>query len=167
MKNLPALWSLLLILGCAAGLSRAADQNEDLAKKLMDINRHTTCLAPVSTDSRTNIFRLSIDFAAALPPANTNLDASLMQELRPAQADFEKLKPGLTRAELVKLFQPQNPGFTIWMGDDFQPHQSFSYLRCRRIFVDVDFAPSNYKTVRPADVITKVSQPYIFTGPIF
>jgi len=221
MKELSALCSVLLILGFAAGLSRAgSDQDLDLSERLSEIYHNTppeqahgmtradlakayreapggtkvsppafqphqtficrTCglikadvdFLPANTqpagpmDIITNISLPYIDFAA---PTNTgsNLDAALTQELRAVQADFDKIKPGVTRAELDKLFERDN-GPMVEVPDKhlFHQHQKFDYRRCSYIFIDVDFRPSPSTKERPTDVITKVSKPHIFAGPI-
>jgi hypothetical protein len=221
MKKLPSLWSVLIILGFAAGLSRAgSDQDKNLAEKMVEVYDNTppeyahgmtradlakayreapgdTAVSPsafrphqtfiyracglikVDVDFRpstakpagpadliTNSSLPYIDFAA---PTNTgsNLDAALTQELRAVQADFEKIKPGVTRAELDKLFERDN-GPMVEVPDKhlFHQHQKFDCRRCGCIFIEVDFRPSYSAKERPTDIITKVSKPYIFAGPI-
>jgi hypothetical protein len=221
MKKLPALWSALIILGLAAGWSRAgSDQDQDLTKRLIEVYFNTAMkLAPGMTradlakafreapsdtagspsafqphqtfiyrtcglikadvdfrpssaklagpaDIITNISMPYFDFAAPTK-ADANQDAALTRELRAMQADFEQIKPGVTRAELAKLFK-QNTGGVAAPPDyqfPFQQHVTFDYLRCGFITVDVDFAPSDSTKARPTDVITNVSKPYIDARP--
>jgi hypothetical protein len=119
------------------------------------------------TDILTNLSLPYIDFAAVPPPADTNQDAALLQELRAVQADFEKIKPGVARAELVKLFKQDTGG--VAAPPDYQfPFQQpviFDYRRCDCLMIEVDFDPSDSAMPRPTDVITKVSKPHINAWP--
>jgi len=221
MKKLPALLSILLMLGFAAGPSRAgSDQDQNLAGKLSEVYENTphgyahgmtradlakayredpgdaavspsafrphqtfiyrACgLIKVEVDFRpstakqagpadliTNISLPYVDFAAPTN-ADANLDAELTQELRAVQADFEKLKPGVTRAELVKLFERfVGPILAVPDMYRFKQHEEFNYRRCGCIYIDVDFRHWFSKNDQPTDIITKVSKPHIFAGPI-
>jgi hypothetical protein len=77
--------------------------------------------------------------------------------------DCQKVRPGMTRAELTALqtfdedwgpLRPANPKY-------FRQHARFQYRGCSLIEIDVDFQASGSTDEQPSDVITKVSMPYI------
>jgi hypothetical protein len=77
--------------------------------------------------------------------------------------DCQKLKPGMTRAELVKLQMFDQDWGPLHSTDDrgFKQHTTFQYRSCSLIKVDVDFEAKDAKDALPTDVISKVSMPYI------
>jgi hypothetical protein len=72
--------------------------------------------------------------------------------------ECQKIKPGMTRAELMKVFTTEGGLSTV-------THQTFVYRGCPYIKVDVDFTPSDPKQKmveeRPTDTISKISNPYL------
>jgi hypothetical protein len=90
-----------------------------------------------------------------------------LYELYEVYFDCGKIKPGMTRAELAKIFK-EDTGGVVWPASapyPFLPHQTFDYRACGLIMVDVDFAPSDSKEARPTDIITKISRPYLNGDP--
>ena len=81
--------------------------------------------------------------------------------------DCQKIKAGMTRAELVKLEMFDQDWGPLSPADDksFKQHATFYYRSCGLIKVDVDFAATEAKEAQPADRITKVSMPYIDARP--
>jgi hypothetical protein len=73
------------------------------------------------------------------------------------------IKPGMTRAELLKVFITEGG---LWTGK----HRTFVYHRCPYIKVDVDFTLSdpdqNVLEERPTDTISNISKPYLDWGVI-
>ena len=73
-------------------------------------------------------------------------------------AECQKIKPGMTRAELLKVFTTEG-------GLSTPKHRTFVYRGCPFIKVDVDFTLSDSKQnavdEQPADTINKISKPYL------
>ena len=110
---------------------------------------------------------VALGFAVVPARAGTDNDEVLTKKLSEVYFDCRKIKPGMTRAELAKLFK-EDTGGVAWPASvpfPFQPHQTFDYRSCGLIMVDVDFAPSDSKEARPTDIITKISRPYINGDP--
>jgi hypothetical protein len=72
--------------------------------------------------------------------------------------ECQKIKPGMTRAELLKVFTTEG-------GLSTAVHRTFVYRGCPYIKVDVDFILSNPKRniveEQPTDTISKISKPYL------
>jgi hypothetical protein len=99
--------------------------------------------------------------------AGTDDDQDLAKRLYAVCFEIDKIKPGMTRAELTKLFK-EDTGGVAWdesMPLPFRPQELFDYRRCELIRVEVDFRPSDSKTERPTDIITKISKPYLDDSP--
>jgi hypothetical protein len=99
--------------------------------------------------------------------AGTDTSPDLTKQLAAVCFDIYKIKPGTTRAELVKLFRADTGG-AAWPDSKplpFQQHQPFVYRSCRLIKIDVEFAPSDSKEALPTDIITKISKPYLDDSP--
>src|ERR1017187_4154845 len=81
--------------------------------------------------------------------------------------DCQKVKAGMTRAELVKLAMFDEDRGPLFNPNDnsFRPHTTFQYRAYSLIKIDVDFIPSVSKAARPTDVIAKVSLPFIDARP--
>jgi hypothetical protein len=99
--------------------------------------------------------------------AGTDQDEDLTRKLAAVFAECQTIQPGMTRAELLKLFHQDTGGVaappdTVF---PFEPHLAFRYRKCDLIKVDVDFGPSDSKNARSTDVITKVSLPYLDGRP--
>ena len=81
--------------------------------------------------------------------------------------DCQRLQPGMTRADLDKMFKRDTGGVAVPDSTPlpFREHQTFDYRRCNGIMIDVDFRPSGAKEEQPTDVIIKVSKPYLDAAP--
>jgi hypothetical protein len=117
----------------------------------------------------TCILLVSVVLGLAVVPtrAGTDNDEVLTKKIAEVYFNCRKIKPGMTRAELAKLFK-EDTGGVAWPASvpfPFQPHQTFDYRSCGLIMVDVDFAPSDSKKARPTDIITKISRLYINGDP--
>ncbi|MGD0770574.1 MAG: hypothetical protein ABSB42_20505 [Tepidisphaeraceae bacterium] len=88
----------------------------------------------------------------------TDIDKDLTRHVAAILAECRSVKPGMTRAELLKVF-------TIEGGLSTAAHRTFVYRRCPNIKIDVDFALSspNQKLLeeRPTDSISNLSKPYL------
>jgi hypothetical protein len=87
------------------------------------------------------------------------LEASdLTKQISAILTECQKIKPGTTRAELLKVFTTEG-GISTAM------HRTFVYRGCPYIKVDVDFTLSklgqNIFEERPTDTIRVVSKPYL------
>ena len=96
--------------------------------------------------------------------AALSLSASCMgaDELTPLISEviteWETIKPGMTRAELYKVFGPEG-------GISTAKNRTFVYHGCGYIKVDVTFTLSkpdqDILDERPTDVISDISRPYL------
>ena len=98
---------------------------------------------------------------------DTNYDQELDKKIIEVWADCQKIHPGMTRADLGKMFRRDTGGVAVPDSTvlPFREHQTFDYRRCNHIMIDVDFRPSASKNEQPTDVITKVSKPYLDAAP--
>lgn len=84
-------------------------------------------------------------------------DAAFTQRVSEVLKEARKMRPGMTREELLKVFTTQ--------GGIFSPQQrTFAYQGCSLIKVDVEFATTekNGKVEElPSDKILKISKPYL------
>ncbi|GEM_PF-1467626 len=92
------------------------------------------------------------------PASASDSDRYLTREISDALTECARIKPGTTRAELLKTFTTE--------GGLFVPaHRTFVLRRCPYIKVDVDFdlagGKSNGPEERPDDKIGKISRPYL------
>ena len=99
--------------------------------------------------------------------ADTNYDKDLTSTLGTIFFDCQKIKPGMTRADLEKMFKRNTGGVAVPESETlpFQEHQTFEYRKSSIVNIQVDFSPSDSKMERPTDIITKVSLPYLYGGP--
>jgi hypothetical protein len=99
--------------------------------------------------------------------ADTGYDKGLDQKVMEVWFDCQKIQPGMTRADLSKMFTRDTGGVAVpdTTPLSFREHQTFDYRRCNHVMIDVDFRASNSKDERPTDVVTKVSKPYIDCSP--
>ena len=99
--------------------------------------------------------------------AETTNDTEFVRKIVEVFRDCQKIKPGMTRAELIKLQMFDQDWGPLHPADDksFKQHTTFQYRSCALIKVDVDFGATGSKEVQPTDVITKVSMPYIDARP--
>jgi hypothetical protein len=83
---------------------------------------------------------------------------NLTKQISEIIAECQKIKPGMTRAELLKVFITEG-------GLSTAIHRTFVYRGCPYIKVDVDFTLSDSKQnavdEQPADTINKISKPYL------
>jgi len=95
--------------------------------------------------------------------AGTSGDEDLTKQLSAVLRDIYKIKPGMTRAELDKMFGEERGGL-VWPSSQpfpFRQHETFDYSRCGLVHIDVDFRASDSKDERPTDIIDKISTPYL------
>jgi hypothetical protein len=89
--------------------------------------------------------------------------SDLTKQISATLTECQKIKPGTTRAELLKVF-------TVEGGLSTATHRTFIYRGCPYIKVDVDFILSDPKQKaieeRPTDTISKISKPYLEWGTI-
>ena len=99
--------------------------------------------------------------------AETTNDTEFVRKIVEVFGDCQKIKPGMTRAELIKLQMFDQDWGPLHPADDkaFKQHTTFQYRSCALIKVDVDFGATGSKEVQATDVITKVSMPYIDARP--
>ena len=99
--------------------------------------------------------------------AETTNDTEFVRKIVEVFRDCQKIKPGMTRAEFIKLQMFDQDWGPLSPADDkaFKQHTTFQYRSCALIKVDVDFGATGSKEVQPTDVITKVSMPYIDARP--
>jgi hypothetical protein len=113
---------------------------------------------------------LSLAFIGALaegtngiPPAETKPDKDLTKQISDVLSDCQKIKPGATRSDLLKIF-------TIEGGIHTARHREFVYRRCRYVKVNVEFTLSepgqDTLEERPTDTIHSISKPYLEWGII-
>jgi hypothetical protein len=90
------------------------------------------------------------------PQLATNQD--LTKQISAILTECQKIKPGMTRAELLTVF-------TMEGGLSTATRRTFVHGSCPYIKVDVDFALSDPKQnvveERPTDTINKISKPYL------
>jgi hypothetical protein len=88
----------------------------------------------------------------------TDVDEDLTKQIAAILAECQKIKPGMTRAELLKVFTTEG-------GLSTATHRTFVYRRCPFIKIDVEFTLSDPKQnvleERPTDSISNVSKPYL------
>jgi hypothetical protein len=86
--------------------------------------------------------------------ADRSVDKNLTQQISDILKKCESIKPGMTRADLLKVFTTEGGLSTqIW--------RTYVYSRCPYIKVDVEFASTKSKQEQPTDIITKISKPYL------
>ena len=105
-----------------------------------------------------------LDLIVVPASADTTNDTDVLcNEIPHVCYECGKIKPGMTRAELIKLqmfVQDRGPDHPA-NDKTFEQHPTFEYRGCPFIKVDVDFGASSSKEAQPTDVITKVSLPYL------
>jgi hypothetical protein len=92
-----------------------------------------------------------------------DVDQDLTRQIPVILTECQKIKPGMTRAELLTVFTTEG-------GISTARHRTFVHRRCPYIKVDVDFTPSDPKQnvleERPTDTIRNISKPYLAWGII-
>ena len=90
--------------------------------------------------------------------AGSEVDKTFTKEIADVLKQCETIKPGMTRADLSKLFTTEGGLYTA-------KHRTYVYRRCPYIKIDVDFSLSETNQgslgERPTDIITKISKPYL------
>lgn len=99
--------------------------------------------------------------------ADTASDRDFTTRIAKISGDCQKVKPGMTRAELVKLSLFDEDTGPLFDPNDksFKPHTTFQYRAFSPIKIEIDFSPSDSKEARPTDIIAKVSMPFIDARP--
>jgi hypothetical protein len=96
--------------------------------------------------------------AAAPPPVAASPDGMLTKQISDLLLDCSILKPGMTRADLLKVFDTEGGLFTA-------NGRTYVHRRCSCLKVDVEFAHAvpNQGALEelPTDIITKISKPYL------
>jgi hypothetical protein len=84
--------------------------------------------------------------------------SDLTKQISDILTECQKIKPGMTRSDLLKVFTTEG-GISTAMS------RTFVYRGCPYIKVNVDFTPSepaqNVLEERPTDAISMVSKPYL------
>jgi hypothetical protein len=90
------------------------------------------------------------------PPGWGDIDQALTKKVGAILTECEKIKPGMTRAQLLKVFTTEG-------GLSGPRWRKYVSRRCPIIKVDVEFKVSDPKQdgERPGDIITKISTPYL------
>ena len=87
-----------------------------------------------------------------------SVDDNLTKQISGILTECQKIKPGMTRADLLKVFTTEG-------GLSTATHRTFGYRGCFYIKVDVDFTLSDPKQnvleERPTDIIKTISKPYL------
>ena len=85
-------------------------------------------------------------------------DEAFTQRIAAILTECEKLKPGITRAEFLKVFEMEGGLRSATRG-------TYVHRHCRHIKVDVEFTTPNPQQKspehRPADILTRISKPYL------
>jgi len=99
--------------------------------------------------------------------ADTASDRDFTTRIVGIFGDCQKVKPGMTRAELVKLSLFDEDRGPLFDPNDtsFKQHTTFEYRAFSLIKIDIDFSPSDSKEALPTDIIAKVSMPFIDARP--
>jgi hypothetical protein len=88
----------------------------------------------------------------------SDVGTNLTKQFSDILTECQKIKPGMTRAELLKTFVTEG-------GLSTATHRTFVYRGCPFIKVDVEFilsdSNSNVVEERMADTISKISKPYL------
>jgi len=108
-----------------------------------------------------------VGIVVASARADTTNDTEFVRRLVEVSRDCQKLKPGMTRAGLVRLQMFDEDWGPVRPADNkaFKQHTTFEYRNCSLIKVDVDFEATDTKEAQPTDIISKVSMPYIDARP--
>lgn len=93
--------------------------------------------------------------------AGNDVDQDLTKKISEVLTECKKVKPGMTRAQLLRIFTVEGGISTI-------THRTFVHRRCGYIKVDVEFFPQvpffqriPKQQERATDVVKEVSKPYL------
>src|SRR5438876_554665 len=99
-----------------------------------------------------------VGLLAVATHADTSVDKDLTKQISDILKKCQKIKPGMTRAELSKVFTTEG-------GLSTSTHRTYVYRGCPYIKVDVDLILSDPKQdvfkERPTDTISRISKPYL------
>jgi hypothetical protein len=97
-----------------------------------------------------------LGFLAVPSHAGTTVNKDLTRQIADILTECQKIKLGMTRAELSKTFTTEG-------GLSTAKHRTYVYRGCPYIKVDVDFSPSVpiLEMPSPTDTIVKISKPYL------
>lgn len=87
-------------------------------------------------------------------PLPVKLDHKFEDQIASVIMECQKIKPGMTRADLEKIFAPGGGISTVGQ-------ETFFYRHCYWIHVDVDFNPVSKDKKQSTDIILKISKPYL------
>lgn len=94
----------------------------------------------------------------AVPAGSSVVDKASTEDISGALRDCERIKPGMTRAQLLELFTTEG-------GLSTARHRTYVYRRCPYIKVNVDFNPAkpdqSVLDEQMSDTISGVSKPYL------
>jgi hypothetical protein len=106
----------------------------------------------------TGIWLTNSTIAQDTPDRQSQRDKALSEQISAILRDCEKIKPGMTRAQLLKVFTTEG-------GISSARHRRFVYRRCPYIKLDVEFklsAPDqDVLDERMTDTISKISKPFL------
>ena len=101
---------------------------------------------------------LVASFVAVPSSVAADTDKDLTKRISDILTECQKIKPGMTRAELLKVFTTEG-------GVSSPTFRTFVYRGCPYVKVDVEFTLSDPKQnvleERPTDTISKISKPYL------
>jgi hypothetical protein len=83
-----------------------------------------------------------------------SIDDNLTKQISDILKECESVKPGMTRADLLKIFTTEG-------GLSGQQGRRYVHIRCPYIKVDVEFAPTKSGQEQATDIITKISKPFL------
>jgi len=101
---------------------------------------------------------LVASFVAVPSSAAADTDKDLTKRISDILTECQKIKPGMTRAELLKVFTTEG-------GLSSPAFRTFVYRGCPYAKVDVEFTLSepkqNVLEERPTDTVSRLSRPYL------
>jgi len=102
---------------------------------------------------------LTLAFLGAPSRAGDEPDKNLTKQISDILTECQKITPGTTRAELMKLFTTEGGGASPW-------RRIFVHRRCHFIKVEIEFTLSDPKNPKqedglPTDTVSKISKPYL------
>ena len=99
---------------------------------------------------------VALGFLVAPSRAGDEVDKNLTKQMLNILKEWKTITPGTTRTELLKVFTTEG-------GLSSAARRTFVHRHCPYIKVDVDLTLSDPKRrdERPADIVTKISKPYL------
>ena len=114
----------------------------------------------VQSFARYTLLIVAAVFAFAPICRSAEPNEALTKQILQVLAECEKIKPGMSRADLLKVFEGAG-------GLSTAAQRTFDYRAQPYIHVDVEFKLADPKDVlkeNPDDQITKISRPYLAYG---